>query len=86
MNQEMSHVLMHVHVLSRFSCVRLFVILWTVACQAPLSMGFPRRDTGAGCHFFLQGIFPTQGTNPHLLHWQEGSLLLAAPGKSHMSL
>ena len=25
--------------LSRFSCVRLFVILWTVVCQAPLSMG-----------------------------------------------
>ena len=22
-----------------------------------------------GCHFFLQGIFPTQGSNPHLLHW-----------------
>ena len=22
---------------------------------------------GAGCHFFLQGIFPTQGSNPHLL-------------------
>ena len=27
-------------VLSRFSCVRLFVTLWTVAHQAPLSMGF----------------------------------------------
>ena len=23
-----------------------------------------------GCHFLLQGIFPTQGSNPHLLHWQ----------------
>ena len=22
-----------------------------------------------GCHFLLQGIFPTQGSNPHLLHW-----------------
>ena len=28
-------------VLSRFSPVQLFVTLWTVACQAPLSMGFP---------------------------------------------
>ena len=36
-------------------------MLWTVAGQAPLSMGFPRRDTGVGCHFFLQGIFLTQG-------------------------
>ena len=31
-------------------------------------MGFPRNNTGAGCHFFLQGIFPTQGSNPGLLH------------------
>jgi len=22
-----------------------------------------------GCHFLLQGIFPTQGSNPPLLHW-----------------
>ena len=32
----------------------------------------------------LQGIFPTQGSNPHLLrvlHWQAGSLPLVPPGK-----
>ena len=29
---------------------------------------FPGKDTGAGCHFLLQGIFPTQGSNPGLLH------------------
>ena len=29
-----------------------------------------------GCHFLLQGIFPTQGSNLHLLHWQADSLLL----------
>ena len=41
---------------------------WTVACQAPLSMGFfPGKNTGVGCHFLLQGIFPTQGWNPRLL-------------------
>ena len=37
-----------------------------------------------GCHALLQGIFPTQGSNPHflrLLHWQEGSLPLAPPEK-----
>ena len=27
----------------------------------------PGRNTGAGCHALLQGIFPTQGSNPHLL-------------------
>ena len=31
-----------------------------VVCQASLSMGFSRQDTGVGCHFLLQGIFPTQ--------------------------
>ena len=24
---------------------------WTVACQAPLSMGFPSKNTGVACHF-----------------------------------
>ena len=28
---------------------------------------FPGKNTGMGYHFFLQGIFPTQGLNPHLL-------------------
>jgi len=29
---------------------------------------FPAKNTGVGCHFLLQGIFLTQGWNPHLLH------------------
>ena len=44
----------------------------------------PGKNTGVGCHVLLQGIFPTQGWNPrllHLLHWQAGSLSLAPPGK-----
>ena len=52
------------------------VTRWTVACQAPMSMGFPGKNTGVGCHFLLQGIFLTQGSNPHLLcllHWQASS-------------
>ena len=28
---------------------------------------YPGRNTGVGCHFLLQGIFPTQGSNLHLL-------------------
>ena len=46
-------------VLSCFSCVCLFVTLWTVALQAPLSMGFSSKNTGVSCHFLLQGIFLT---------------------------
>ena len=45
------------------SCVQLFVILWTVASQAPLSMGFPRQGYWSGLPFLLQGIFLTQGLN-----------------------
>ena len=37
----------------------------------------PGKNTGVGCHFLLQGIFPTQGLNPHLLHWQADSLPLS---------
>ena len=44
--------------LSLFSLVPLFEILWTVAQQAPLSMGFSRQEYCVGCHAFL---FLTQG-------------------------
>ena len=36
------------------SCVQLFATLWTVAYQAPLSIGFPGKSTGVGCHCLLQ--------------------------------
>ena len=45
---------------------------------------FPGKSTGVGCHFLLQGIFPTWGSNlclSSLLHWQAGSLPLVPPGK-----
>ena len=44
----------------------------------------PGKNTGVGCHFLLQGIFLTQGSNPsllHLLHAQADSLPLVPPGK-----
>ena len=99
------------------SRVRLFATPWTVAYQAPLSMGFSRQEcwselpfpspgdlpnpgiehrsptlqadallseppgkpqkTRVSCHTLLQGIFPTQGLNPSLLHWQADSLPLS---------
>ena len=42
-----------------------FATPWTAACRYPLSMEliFPGKNTGVGCHFLLQGIFPTQGLN-----------------------
>ena len=47
------------------------VILWTVAPQTPLFMGLSGNITRVHCHFLLQGIFPTQGSNlrlPSLLY------------------
>ena len=44
----------------------------------------PGKNTGMGCHALLQGIFLTQGSNPHLLcllHWQACSLPVGPPGK-----
>ena len=43
--------------------------LWPHGYQAPLSMG--GKHTGVGCHFLLQGIFPTQGLNSGLLHCKQ---------------
>ena len=37
-------------------------------------MDVPGKSTKVGCHFLLQGVFPTQGSNPNLLHWQVASL------------
>ena len=43
-----------------------FVTPWTARFLCPWN--FPGKNTGVGCHFFLQGIFLTQESNPCLLH------------------
>ena len=45
------------------SCPTL-VILWTVACQAPLSMGFPRQEYWNGLPFPSLGDPPNLGIKP----------------------
>ena len=42
-------------------------------CSPPGSCpwDFPGKSTGVGCHFLLQGIFVTQGSNPGLLHYRQ---------------
>ena len=42
---------------------------------------FPGKNTGVGCHFLLQGIFPNQGSNPGLLHSRQTFLPTEPPGK-----
>ena len=52
--------------------------LWPARFFCPWD--FPGKNTGVGCHFLLQGIFPTQESKPSLLcllHWQADSLPLS---------
>ena len=44
---------------------------WTVACQAPLSMGFSRQEYWNGLPFLLQATFLIQELNPDLLHCRQ---------------
>ena len=44
---------------------------WTIAYQLLPSMDSPGKNTGVGCHLLLQGIFPTQGSNPGLPHYRQ---------------
>ena len=53
------------------SHVRLFATPPTVAYRAPPSMEIPGKNTAVGCHFLLQGNFPTQGSIPGLLHCKQ---------------
>ena len=46
------------------SRVPLFVTLWTVACQAPLSVELFRQEYWSGLPFPSPGDFPDQGTEP----------------------
>ena len=53
--------------LSHFSHVQLFVTPWTVACQAPLSMGFSKQEYWSGLPCPPPGDLPNPGTEPESL-------------------
>ena len=55
---------MHGCVPNLFSCVRLFVILWTVACQVPLSTGCSRQEYWSGLPCPPPGDLPDPGLEP----------------------
>ena len=44
---------------------------------------FPGKNTGVGCHALLQEIFPTQGSNPGLLHCRRILYCLSHQGSPH---
>ena len=68
-----------------FGRVQLFVTPWTVAHQAPLSMGFSRQDYWSGMPLTPPGDLPDPGikpVSPTPPAWQAGSLPLVLPGKT----
>ena len=64
------------------SRVQLFATPWTVPVRLLHPWDFPRKITGVRCDFLLQGIFPTQESNPGLLHCRQTLYLLSHRGAS----
>ena len=56
--------------------------IWTVAHQAPLSIGFPRQKYWSGLPFPSPGNVPEPGTEPRCPALQADSLRSEPPGKS----
>ena len=67
-----------------FSRVRLFATRGLEPTRLLRPWDSPGKNTGVGCRFLLQGIFPTQGSNPGLPHCrqtQADAVTSEPPGK-----
>ena len=64
---------------------RLFAIPWTVAYQAPPSMGFSRQEYWSGLSFPSPGDLSNQGIEPRSPALQADALLSEPPGKPYYS-
>ena len=67
------------------SRVRLFATPWTVAYQAPLSMGFSRQEYWSGLPFPSPGDLPNLGIEPGSPALQTDALLSEPPGKPQIT-
>ena len=63
------------------SHVQLFAIVWTVAYQAPPSMGFSRQECWNGLPFLSPGDLPNSGIEPGSLALEADALTSEPPGK-----
>ena len=66
------------------SHVRLFVIPWTVAYQAPLSLEFSRQEYWRGLPFPSPGDLPNPGVEPRSPALQADALPSEPPGKAYI--
>ena len=64
----------------------LFEIPRTAAQEAPLSMGFPRKECWSGLPFPFPGIFPTQGSNLSRPHCSQILYYLSHQGTPYLLL
>ena len=71
----------HMWMWKLLSHVQLFATLWTVACQAPLSMGFSRQKYQSGLPFPPTGDLPNPGIDLRSPLTAGKSLLSETPGK-----
>ena len=68
------------------SHVRLFAIPWTVAYQAPPSMGFSRQEYWSGLPFPSPGDLPSPGIKPRSPSLQADALPSELPGKPYICI
>ena len=73
-------ILIYTLLFSQLSHVQLFVTPWTVACQAPLSIGFSRQEYWSGLPFPYPRDLPNSRIEPASLVWQMDSLPLSHLG------
>ena len=71
--------------MNSLSRVQLFAIPWTVAHQAPLSMGFSRQGYWSGLPFPSPGDLPDPGIKPSSPAMQADALTSEPPGKPRNS-
>ena len=56
-----THIFFHLYVMKHGLAIMQLLRPWDS----------PSKNTGVGCHFLLQGIFPIQGSNPGFPHWRQ---------------
>ena len=79
--EKKGNIFEHHHVAKLLSRVWPFVTPWTVAYQAPLSVGFSRQEYWSGLPFPSPGNLPNPGIEPGSPAFQADALTSEPPGK-----
>ena len=77
----MLHEILNAYMFCCFSCVQVFATLWSVAQQAPLSLGLSKQEYWSGLPCPPPGVLPKPGIEPRSPAFQEDSLPSEPLGK-----